>query len=156
MANAVTQNSTRAKRFEASTGSRPLTTSPIAPLRGGSCARPRVFATSISRVNTRDHAHTTNVHTTWMTGQLQYIMPGSSAGAPPHASCTIPITTWLKPPQNRRNVASVVIVRLRRAPPNPYLKPSAGPFLRIMNTIFRINATMPIIKVSSSVTSIAI
>ena len=90
-----------------------------------------------------------------MTGQLQNIMPGFSAGAPPHASCTMPITTWPKPPQNRRNVASVVIVRLSSAPPNPYLKPSAGPLRRIMNTILRTNAARAMISVSSKVISIA-
>ena len=30
---------------------------------------PRSDATSIRRANTRDHAHTTTVHTTWMTGR---------------------------------------------------------------------------------------
>ena len=65
---------------------RPLTISPIAPLRGGHCAMPRWVASSISRMNTRDHAHTTATHTIWITGQLQYITPGFSTG-----HCPMPV-----------------------------------------------------------------
>ena len=62
-------------------------------LRGGHCAMPRWVASSISRMNTRDHAHTTATHTIWITGQLQYITPGFSTGALPHASLTTPMIT---------------------------------------------------------------
>ena len=85
---------------------------------------PRWVASSISRMNTRDHAHTTATHTIWITGQLQYITPGFSTGALPHASLTTPMITSPRPAQNSTNVAIVAIVNVTSEFLNPCASPS--------------------------------
>ena len=84
----------------------------------------RWVASSISRINTRDHAHTTATHTIWITGQLQYITPGFSTGALPHASLTTPMITSPRPAQNSTNVAIVAIVNVTSEFLNPCASPS--------------------------------
>ena len=59
-----------------------------------------------------------------MTGQLQYMTPGVSVGAPPHASLTTPMITCPSPAKKMSNVARVVRVKVSSALPKPCAKPS--------------------------------
>ena len=66
----VSQNSTRANRVEAITGSSPRTILRMGSPRNGQRNMPWRQAASIRRVNTSDHASTTNAHTALITGRL--------------------------------------------------------------------------------------
>ena len=120
----VSQNSTRANRVEAITGSSPRTILRMGSPRNGQRNMPWRQAASIRRVNTSDHASTTNAHTALITGQLQPIIPGSSVDAAPHARCTTAMITWDSPAMNSSNVPTVVAVSMISALSSRWANPS--------------------------------